>query len=98
MAQVAPDWTKLSGVDREIATVIGRWEDVSDVAAEWGAMSEDEQFYYFIDWPVTEEWTERLLAMEATLSPDDERAIKLRALRALVARNRPTLERLIRGP
>jgi len=98
MAQVAPKWTKLSGVDREIAIVIGRWEDVAEVAAEWVEMSEDEQFYYFIDWPVTEEWTERLLAMEATLPPDNERAAKLQELRALVERNRPILERMRSGP
>lgn len=58
----------------------------------------DEQFYYVINWPVTEERTHRLLAMEATLLRDDERAVKVRELRALVERNRPTLERLMSEP
>ncbi len=98
MAQVKPHWTKLSGVDREIAIAIGDWEDVAEVATEWTAMSEEEQFLYFIDWPVAETRTQRLLAMESTLPADDERAAKLRALRTLVERNRPLLERMRSGP
>ncbi len=98
MAQVTPHWATLSGVDREIALAVGNWEDVATVAAEWTGMSEEEQFLYFIDWPVAEERTQRLLAMESTLPAGDERAIKLRELRILVERNRPILERMRSGP
>lgn len=98
MAQVTPHWTTLSGVDREIAIAIGDWKDVAEVATEWTTMSEEEQFHYFIDWPVAETRTQRLLAMESTLPTDDTRAEKLQVLRDLVERNRPLLERMRSGP
>ena len=98
MAQVTPHWTKLSGVDRDIALAIGDWEDVAAVASGWTAMSEEEQFLYFIDWPVAEERTERLLAMESAVPANDERAAKLQVLRDLVVRYRPLLERMRSGP
>lgn len=98
MAQVKPDWTTLSGIDRDIALAIGSWEDVSWVAAEWDQWSEDTQFVYFVDWPVVEERTARLLAMESTLAADSEQAAKVHELRALVERNRPLLERMMSGP
>ncbi len=98
MAQVTQHWTTLSGVDREIAIAIGDWEDVAEVATEWTEMSGEEQFLYFIDWPVAEIRTQRLLAMESILPTDDEHAAKLRTLRDLVERNRPLLERMRNGP
>ncbi len=98
MAQVKPHGTKLSDVDWEIAIAIGDWEDVAEIATEWIEMSEEEQFLSFIDWPVAENRTRRLLAMESTLPADDERAAKLRTLRDLVERNRSLLERMRSGP
>ncbi len=95
MAQVTPHWTTLSGIDRDIAIAIGDWEDVADTAAEWDTWNADEQSVYFIDWPVVEERTARLLALEKTLPPDDPRRAKLRELRTAMERNRPILERLI---
>jgi hypothetical protein len=95
MAQVTPHWTTLSGIDRDIAIAIGDWEDVADVATEWDALTDDQRFDFFIDWPVVEERTARLLALEETLPPDDPRLAKLRELYVVMERNRPVLERLI---
>lgn len=98
MAQITPQRAIRGDIDRQIAIAIGNWEDVAEVATEWTEMSEEEQFLYFIDWPVAEERTERLLAMEPSLPADDARAAKLRTLRALVERNRSLLERMRSGP
>ncbi|MDQ6604562.1 MAG: hypothetical protein M3Z19_17715 [Chloroflexota bacterium] len=98
MAQVTPQQAIRGDIDRQIAIAIGNWEDVAEVATEWIEMSEEEQFLYFIDWPVAEIRTQRLLTMESILPADDERAAKLRTLRILVERNRPLLERMRSGP
>jgi hypothetical protein len=98
MAQVKSDRTTRSSLERDVAIAMSNWEDVSWVAAEWTRWSEETQLDYFIDWPVVEERTQRLLAMESTLPEDDERTAKLRLLRALVERNRPLVERMMSGP
>jgi|SRR5690348_677390 hypothetical protein len=98
MAQVTPQRAIHGDIDRQIAIAIGNWEDVAEAVTEWTEKTEEEQFLYFIDWPVADERTERLLAMESTLPTDDERAARLRVLRALVERNRPLLERMRNGP
>ncbi|MDQ2787109.1 MAG: hypothetical protein M3Y58_19130 [Chloroflexota bacterium] len=94
MAQVTNNLTTLDYFERRLATAVGDWEQLPDMAAEWHEWDSDSRMDFLTDWPVTEERTARLLAMESSLAPDDDRAVRLRALRGLVARNRPILEEL----
>lgn len=94
MAQVTTNFTPLDRFERQLATAIGDWEQLPEMAAEWHEWDIDSRMDFLTDWPVVEERTARLLALEASLSPDDDRTMQLRAFRALVARNRPIREEL----
>lgn len=94
MAQVTKNPTALNHFERRLATAIGDWEQLPAMAAEWGNWDIDSRMDFLTDWPVVEERTSALLHIEAALPPDDPRAVKLRELRVLVARNRPILAEL----
>ena len=94
MAQVTKNLTALDHFERRLATAIGDWEQLPEMAAEWGDWDIDSQMDFLTDWPVVEERTSALLHMEAALPPNDARVVKLRALRVLVERSRPILEEL----
>jgi len=94
MAQVTTQHTDQDLFDWDLSTTKGYWESLPEMATEWHEWDIDSRMDFLTDWPVTEERTARLLAMEVSLAPNDERAVRLRALRALVSRNRPILEEL----
>ncbi len=94
MAQVTTQHTDRDLFDWDLSVTVGYWQGLPEMATEWFAWDIDSRMDFLTDWPVTEERTARLLAMEATLPPNDERVMKLRALRALVERNRPILKGL----
>lgn len=94
MAQMTNNLTALDHFERRLATAIGDWEQLPEMAAEWGEWDIDSRMDFLTDWPVVEGRTARLLAMESLFAPDDDRAVRLRELRALVERNRPILETL----
>ena len=94
MAQITTNFTTLDRFERRLATAIGDWEQLPEMAAEWHEWDIDSRMDFLTDWPVVEGRTARLLALESSLAPDDDRAVRLRALRALVERNRPILEEL----
>jgi hypothetical protein len=80
--------------DHELAAAITDWASLPELAAAWEDWDDDSRLGLLLDWPVIEERTARVLALEATLTPGDDRATQLRRLRDLVDQNRPTLARL----
>ena len=95
MAQVTTQHTDQDLFDWDLSTTEGYWESLPEMAAEWHEWGIDSRMDFLTDWPVTEERTVRLLTMEASFALDDDRAVRLRALRALVERNRPILTELV---
>lgn len=81
-------------IDREIAIAIEEWEALPELAGEWDTWDDDSWFSFFLDWPVVEERTARLLAVATHLPPHDARVARLRLLREIVDRNRPILQEL----
>ncbi|MGI8691088.1 MAG: hypothetical protein ACR2M3_21110 [Thermomicrobiales bacterium] len=94
MAQVTTQQTDYDLFAWDLSVATGDWEQLPEMAAEWHEWDIDSRMDFLTDWPVTEERTARLLAMEVLFASDDDRAVRLRALRALVERNRPILEEL----
>jgi len=94
MAQVTTQQTDYDLFAWDLSVATGDWEQLPEMAAEWGDWDIDSRMDFLTDWPVVEGRTARLLAMEASLAPDDNRALRLRDLCALVERNRPILEEL----
>lgn len=94
MAQVINNLAALDYFERRLATAIGDWEQLPEMAAEWGKWDSDSRMDFLTDWPVVEGRTAQLLAMESSFAPDDDRAIRLRERRTRVERNRPILEEL----
>jgi len=94
MAHVTTTHAERASFSRRLELVTRNWEGLIPLAAEWHEWDLNSRMDFLTDWPVTESYTELLLAMETTLPPDDARTAKLRALRALIDQNRPILEEL----
>ncbi len=74
------------------------WADIPDLGAEWPEWDEHSRFSFAMDWPIREDRLARLLTEErrGTLSPAQQ--ARLDAGKALIAKHRPILERLLADP
>ncbi len=94
MAEMTAKLAIMDRFGRRLATAIGDWEQLPEMAADWAEWDIDSRMDFLTDWPVVEERTASLLAMETSLPADDVRRARLRELRALMQTNRPILEQL----
>jgi hypothetical protein len=94
MAQMTVTSTTMDRFEQRLEAAIGDWEQLPEMVAEWAEWDIESRMDFLTDWPIAEERTATLLAMETSLSSNDERKTRLCELRALVERNRPILEQL----
>src|SRR4051794_38740571 len=94
MAQTATIDTKRISFDWLCEYVARSWNELPALAAEWSEWDVDSRMDFLTDWPVTESYTSILFEREIALPSGDRRVKKVRALRALVERNRPILKYL----
>jgi hypothetical protein len=94
MDKVASHPLAADQIDREIAVALEDWASLPQMEDEWDEWDDDSRFSFLVDWPVIEERTARVLALEASFLPGDDRVDRVRMLRDLVERNRPVLARL----
>lgn len=95
MAQVTEDIS--TRVDWLLAYLLGEWQDIPHLAAEWGALDHIQRIDALIDWPVVES---NLRALEDYAAKDiltPAQAARYARLRTLVTKYRPVLQRLMEG-
>lgn len=88
----------IDSVDRinsELARLESEWAGIPELAAEWDGWDEHARLSFAVDWPVQEDALGRLLDRERRRVLNASQRERLAALKALIARHRPTLERLL---
>jgi hypothetical protein len=94
MAAVARDPQQGDYVDNFLAYLEGEWEAVPGLAEEWVEWSAADRFDFSLDWPIREDRLMQVaaLAQAGQLSPAQQE--RFDRLRAIVAQQRPPLDRL----
>lgn len=82
-------------IDRELARLESEWAGIPALAAEWPDWDEHSRFVFAIDWPICEDTLGRLLNRERRGVLSLAQQARFAALKALIAQQRPTLERLL---
>lgn len=95
MAQMTNVTPSHGQIDDDLDYLVAAWDDLPALAAEWHEWDEASRFHFAVDWPIVED---RLLQLErraaqTPLSPAQQ--ARYEELHALVARYRPTLQRLL---
>ncbi|HLH23968.1 MAG TPA: hypothetical protein VK066_15705 [Chloroflexota bacterium] len=96
MAQVAKDSEVREWIDDYLDYLFAEWEAIPEVAAEWDEWQDHEQLDFVVEWPIREDRLRELQqwAEQGLLAPQQQ--ARYERLLALVARQRPTLEKLLR--
>lgn len=96
MAQVTYETT--TSIDHLLRHLFGRWEqNLPEAADEWEAMDRYERNDFLIDWPVAESSLGALVEYANQNLLSDPQRERYNCLLALIAANRPILDRLMEG-
>jgi hypothetical protein len=82
-------------IDDYLEHLLRIWETLPSITHEWDSWTEDERLDFVIEWPIREDRLQQLQrwAAEGQLSPAQR--VRYEELLRLIARQRPTLERLL---
>ncbi|HEX5506162.1 MAG TPA: hypothetical protein VFW96_26320 [Thermomicrobiales bacterium] len=98
MAQVAQNPQLRARIEHALAYLRREWQSIPELAAEWDdEWDEHSRFVFALDWPICEDSLHQLRewAKQDLLTP--EQHAQYDELLDLVARNRPTLGRLLKS-
>lgn len=95
MAKVAQDPQLSSRIDHYLDYLANTWESVPLDAREWDNWDELSQLAYVIDWGVPEDRLHQLRQFAEQSLLTEAQYARFRALLDLVARHRPTLQRML---
>ncbi len=95
MAQVAQEAHVRARIDHYLDYLLAQWEGVPALAAEWSDWDTESRLTFAWNWAVPRDRMHQLeqWATQGVLTP--EQCVRYEQLLALVAQNRPTLERLL---
>jgi|SRR5687767_7420324 hypothetical protein len=95
MAQVRGRSDLGEWVESYLEYLLREWEAVPEVAAEWDDWEEHERLDFVLEWPIREDrWLQlQHWAKDGLLTP--AQCARYEALTVLMARHRPTIDRLL---
>ena len=96
MAQVTQAVTEK--VEHLLSYLFGVWgQDLPEMAAEWDGMDRYERNDFLLDWPVAESYTDLIAEYAEQDILTSAQRERYDALLALIAANRPILNKLMEG-
>jgi len=95
LATLAHDAKLQVRIDGFLRYLIGQWEGIPDLAAEWGDWDGESQADFALDWPVCEDSLTQVCCYAEHGLLTAEQSARYEELLQLVARHRPILDRLL---
>ena len=95
MAQVTPKADQATRIDRYLDYLFREWEDVPEVAREWGEWEDHDRLDFVVEWPIREDRLHQLheWASRGLFTPEQQ--ARFDELLQLIACHRPLLDRLL---
>jgi hypothetical protein len=97
VATIGRDITLDERIDDFLSYLIGEWEAIPELAAEWEEWTPYERSDFVLEWPIREDRLDQLGRYREAGLITPKQHPRYDHLLALVARHRPELERLFQG-
>ncbi len=95
MASVIHPTDLASWIDDSLDYLVGEWEQIPEIAAEWDDWDEYDRLDFVIEWPLREDRLHQLQRWHSGGELSLSQSQRLVELQELIERNRPVLERLL---